>query len=431
MMADSQGTNDNQQLEERVIKVISRIRKNRSRPCFQNILSFMNREGTDLTMDDLKIVLNNLISRDAVVNKGTDDHDSFYVLEKEISSETDALKIHIESNTEIENIVSDKFYDTLTNKIKLEVKTAVDLLIDSNIFSNINSHNNTSCTSELQAVDNEPLITALQSEIEFLRKEISSKDTIIKLLLNDKNKLVDLKDNERSDKKYDVNKKHKLNKSNTHNNDNSNVREKRSVQNINGNNISSENKKDGSDDDATSDDENFQKATPKKITKRNITILGDSLIKDIKAFKMKQGLSSKEKVFIKSFAGAKNECMSDYITPSLKYKPDVIILHCGTNDLRSEKSTEDIATEIINLAKRMKSDNNDIIISGLVERNDILNDKGREVNNLLKSRCSEHVFLFCDNSNISKKFHLNGSGLHLNTNGTTTLANNFLKCLKF
>lgn len=39
--------------------------------------------------------------------------------------------------------------------------------------------------------------------------------------------------------------------------------------------------------------------------------------------------------------------------------------------------------------------------------------------------------MFCDNSNVSRKYHLNGSGLHLNTNGTITLADNFLRCLNY
>ena len=48
--------------------------------------------------------------------------------------------------------------------------------------------------------------------------------------------------------------------------------------------------------------------------------------------------------------------MSHYIKPSLKYTPDVVILHCGTNDLRTEKSADIIASEIITLANEMKND---------------------------------------------------------------------------
>ena len=85
---------------------------------------------------------------------------------------------------------------------------------------------------------------------------------------------------------------------------------------------------------------------------------------------MENGLSSKDRVYIKSFPGAKIECMEDYLKPSIKYNPDVFLLHCGTNDLRSEKNATEIATEIISLANKLKKGENEIIISGLVERND-------------------------------------------------------------
>ena len=116
--------------------------------------------------------------------------------------------------------------------------------------------------------------------------------------------------------------------------------------------------------------------------------------------------------------------MSDYIKPSLKYTPDVIILHCGTNDLRTEKKAEEIENEVINLAKEMKKEDNEIIISGIIARNDSLNVKGSEVNGLLKETYNDNSILYCDNPNISK-YNLNASGLHLNAQGTTTLANNF------
>ena len=57
--------------------------------------------------------------------------------------------------------------------------------------------------------------------------------------------------------------------------------------------------------------------------KRCITILGDSTIKHIESYKMGQGMLKDEKVYIKSFPGAKTACMEDYMKLSLKYKPDV------------------------------------------------------------------------------------------------------------
>ena len=54
----------------------------------------------------------------------------------------------------------------------------------------------------------------------------------------------------------------------------------------------------------------------------------------MKTFKMKQGMSKQDKMYIKSFPGATIQCMHDYIKRSLKFQPDTILLHCGTNDVR-------------------------------------------------------------------------------------------------
>ena len=59
------------------------------------------------------------------------------------------------------------------------------------------------------------------------------------------------------------------------------------------------------------------------------------------------------------------------------------------------KSTEEIAGNIINLANELKSGHNEIIVSSIIMRNDKMNAKGVEVNNLLKFKCSENSYLFC------------------------------------
>ena len=62
---------------------------------------------------------------------------------------------------------------------------------------------------------------------------------------------------------------------------------------------------------------------------------------------MRQGKKKNEKVYVKTFPGAKTSCMVDYIKPSLKNKPDVILLHVGTNNLKTDDKPEDIAENII------------------------------------------------------------------------------------
>ena len=155
------------------------------------------------------------------------------------------------------------------------------------------------------------------------------------------------------------------------------------------------------------------------------------MIKDIKGYKMQNGMKAREKVYIKSFPGATLECMDDYIKPTMKHDPAIILLHVGTNDLHSNKSAEDIAEGIIHLANKIKNQDNEVIISNIISRNDSLNQKGTNVNIHLKELCLAKKILYCDNSGISKSYHLNGNGLHLNYKGTIALANNFLKHLNY
>ena len=72
------------------------------------------------------------------------------------------------------------------------------------------------------------------------------------------------------------------------------------------------------------DDLNIDKTNK---TKRNITILGDSMSKDINSYKMRQDLTANDRIYIKSFPGATVGCMKDYSKPSLEFKRDVILLH--------------------------------------------------------------------------------------------------------
>ena len=91
---------------------------------------------------------------------------------------------------------------------------------------------------------------------------------------------------------------------------------------------------------------------------RQITVLGDSIIKNIQPHKMKRCMNSNEKIYIKSFPGATITDMKDYAKPSKRYNPDLFILHAGSNDLRSTKSPDEISEEIVKLGLDIKMDKN-------------------------------------------------------------------------
>ena len=78
-------------------------------------------------------------------------------------------------------------------------------------------------------------------------------------------------------------------------------------------------------------------------------------------------------VIVHSFPGATVNDMRSYCKPLIDKKPH-IILHCGTNNLRSNKSDAEISTENATLAKSIASNNIRVLMSGLRMRGDTLED---------------------------------------------------------
>ena len=113
------------------------------------------------------------------------------------------------------------------------------------------------------------------------------------------------------------------------------------------------------------------------------------MTKDIDQGKVRKGLHNNEKVYIISFPGATTNHMQSYANPSKEFNNDLIILHCGTNDLRSNKQPNEIANEIAGLAIDLKTEKNDVMVSSIAPRRDKLNQKVINVNNLLFSLCLE------------------------------------------
>ena len=68
----------------------------------------------------------------------------------------------------------------------------------------------------------------------------------------------------------------------------------------------------------------------------------------------------------------------------------------------------------------IRNEKTNIFVSGLTVLNDRWNDKGKNVNSLLKRRCDEEKICFVDNTNINVGM-LNNSSVHLNERETTRL----------
>ena len=95
---------------------------------------------------------------------------------------------------------------------------------------------------------------------------------------------------------------------------------------------------------------------------------------------MKKCMKPNEKIYVKSFPGAKIADMQDHAKPSQQYNPDQFILHMGSNDLHTPKTAEEITDKLIKLALEIKTYGNGIIVSSIIARNDEYNDKGMGVN---------------------------------------------------
>ncbi|XP_028415956.1 uncharacterized protein LOC114539518 [Dendronephthya gigantea] len=141
--------------------------------------------------------------------------------------------------------------------------------------------------------------------------------------------------------------------------------------------------------------------------------------------------SAGKKIQVKTFPGAKIADMEHYVQPTLRTKPNTIILHVGTNDIQNKKP-EELAAEAKALCQGIVKRNPtcEIAISEIVKRQDpMLNTKIHETNKLLSNLCEESNWYFIDHSNINTR-HLNGSGLHLNRQGTALLAKNYINFFK-
>ena len=410
--------------ENRIGRVISNIRKRRNRACYQSILQFLNRNEPQLEMEQLKVIILGMETQNAVINKGKRNTESFYITQNLYDSTDDSEIIeNIDDDLMGLNLIDEKFYEVIINNIKAEVKN----VLNSDVI-NVNGTEINSCDIPVNIIknrqsSNDLLYKSLQEEICFLRKEIESKDLIIKLIIEDRQHG---KDNEKNNtSKLYNNEQKKLNPTNDLNLYN-NVNNNNSV--TNSQTVECRKLDNTMNKDSTNEGDFTLVNSQKRGNKRQITVLGDSILKSIESYKMQRCLKQNEKIYVKSFKGAVTSDFTHYVRPSQKYSPDMYVMHVGSNDLQSIKTPEEISDEIMELAKDIKTEENDIIISGITIRQDQYNEKGFQVNEQLKVKCSKFSFGFVDNTNITIR-NLNGSGLHLNYSGTVLLANNLLKAI--
>ena len=176
-----------------------------------------------------------------------------------------------------------------------------------------------------------------------------------------------------------------------------------------------------------------ERSTPNLIKqapeKKVVSILGDSIMKEINGYQLS---TDDQRVIVKSFPGATTNCMEHYVKPTLAHKPNIIVIHCGTNDLKKDVEPLSIATNIIRLIENAnyQCPETQFLISSLIPRNDRYNQKAIDVNNDLLRMCNERNIGFIDHSNLDRRAHLNRSRIHPNRRGTKIIENNILSAIK-
>ena len=164
-----------------------------------------------------------------------------------------------------------------------------------------------------------------------------------------------------------------------------------------------------------------QNSTNPQKSKTSVFITGDSMIKKVDRYLFTNSL--KHQYLVKT---AKTTDMYDYIIPTQRdFKPEIIILHVGTNDLPLNKSRKEVSEDMVTLAELVKTENNKIIVSIIVCPADSFREKVGKVNAHLEEICAEKDIAIITHSNINPKRHLNKSRLHLNDAGISVLVRNF------
>ena len=143
------------------------------------------------------------------------------------------------------------------------------------------------------------------------------------------------------------------------------------------------------------------------------------------------GISKNDQVQVKTHPGAATDDIIDYIKPTISQKPDIVIVHSGTNDLTKDVNTMSRARRVAAAVKEIDTEGKiKLSFSGIVMRGDIKKEEDIvSTNNRLEKYFKGTEFFFIDNGNIyvsclkKSKLHLIGK---VHTTWQTILENIFL-----
>ena len=269
-------------------------------------------------------------------------------------------------------------------------------------------------------------VKSLEAENKFLRNDVVSKQNLIDSLLEHNSNLLnhqcyrvlqDTQSNVRSGINTDVTDNHSNNHGfNTITNEKTN-KQNTSYKNNNKTTVHKD-----------SDDGNLIKRQSgnSSMVKKEIFIIGDSIIKYVNGREDSRNDSVKKR----SHPGATTDDFIDYVRPTVRKKPNLIIIHSGTNDIQNNVNTLQKIRKVISSIKEYDTDDNiKIVLSSVIHRSDHdFEDKINGTNRKLENLCKGEGMIFISNSNIDSTC-LNRSKLRLSKSGSTLFIKNFSKAV--
>ena len=340
-----------------------------------------------------------------------------------------------EKKDDVMSFIDEKYEEVFIGKVTERLKSFVSKELQDNVSDHYSRKHLHHDSYESKYTGNGKLVVTLENHIMFLEEEIRRKNNVIDKLLQTHNFVT-----EKVSHKSDLKKKivstpspeyisQETSELSPQFNDNNESLNKISKGNNEQSKVTKRNKekKNKENNKLSQSDNNDSKQSYKK---KNVTcIIGDSMVKNIKGWKINKSLE-KDFVVVKSFSGATTDCMKDYIKPAIKQKPDRFIVHIGTNDLKSNDTASTISKNIIEFVTFCSTKSKvPVAVSSIITRSDTLKGKAESVNSILKTSCEDRNIAFLDNNNISQA-DLNGSKIHLNAMGSSKLATNFTEYIK-
>ena len=162
----------------------------------------------------------------------------------------------------------------------------------------------------------------------------------------------------------------------------------------------------------------------RKIKKKTVLIVGDSMLNGIEESK----LSKTRHIRVQSIPGGKIDDIKENLNDLLHEELQKVIIHVGTNNAMTDTPKE-IFEKLISLKHQIESilPKCEVTISNLIMRTD--EPKASKINEEVNSFIKSASINFVENSNIKGK-QLGKRGLHLNIQGNKMFARNLLNAIR-